>query len=637
VPNRKEAPKGGAPARPNPARPRWNAEALGLAAALVAGLLYLPALQHGWAWDDALLVATRGAGGAAAEGFRPFIGWLQRGEWWLGAGNPALFHFTGVLAHAVGTWLVFLLACHVGLSAGIAFVVALAFGAHPIHVESVAYVTGRPAMIAAIFSLAALLAARTSTLRTPEGFRSRTIGWAYGLYALAALSDDTALVVPFMLWGLDRWGQERVPARRRRTHYAVFLAIWIASCVLRLAFPASHVASLAERGIGAGQQGAALLLAAGSYLKILIWPYPMNAMRSLTAADAANVAGWAVTAAAVAALVGIGWWRRHHAPARAGLVILVLGLLPALPFPGLTAAYVSERSAYLASAGFCIVAGSLLAWMSSRLSPRPVVIAGMLLAAAAAVGTLARLPDWRDNVSLLASAAVADPRDPQPHLRLAEQHAAIGDAASALAALDRALDRDSTLAVAHTRRVLALGALGRWEEAEAAARRAIALAPGNAESWANLGDALARQGKMEEAVATSRHAVLLDSTNAVVWYNLGVSLAATNDIDGAARSYRRALAIDSTLVEAWNNIGALYGSMGLLEEARDAYAKAVDLAPATPQARMNLALAFLRLGDKTRAAEERRVLQRIDPSAARRLAEFFQEDATEPPQTAPGR
>ncbi len=637
MPNRKEAPKGGASAPQQAALPRRNADALGILAALVAGLLYLPALQHGWTWDDALLVASHGAGGAAVEGFRPFIGWLQRGEWWLGAGNPALFHFTGLIAHAVGTWLVFLLATHVGLSAVIAFVIALAFGAHPVHIESVVYATGRPAMIAAVFSIAAVLAARTPTLRGPHGARSRSIWWAYGLYALAALTDDTALVVPFILWGLDRWGPERVPAGPRRSHYAGFLVIWIVTSLLRVAFPAAHVATWVERGIAPGHELAALPLAAGAYLKLFLWPYPLNAMRSLSAADAANLAAWGVTLAGFVALAAIGWWRRHDAAARVGLVILVLGLLPALPFPGLTTAYVSERSAYLASAGFCVLAGSVLVWLSSRLSPLPVVIAGVLLAAAAGVATTARIPAWRNNVSLLQAAADADPSDPQPHLQLAEQHAAIGDAASALAELDRALARDSTLAEAHTRRVLTLGSLGRWEEAEAAARRAVALTPDNAESWANLGDALAQQGKMEEALVASRRAVTIDSTSAVVWYNYGVSLAAAQDIDGAAAAYRRALAVDSTMVEAWNNLGALYGSQGMLPEARDAYAKAVELSPTTSQARMNLALAYLRLGDKTRAAEERRVLQRIDPSAARRLAEFFQEDAPPDPKTPPSR
>ena len=139
-----------------------------------------------------------------------------------------------------------------------------------------------------------------------------------------------------------------------------------------------------------------------------------------------------------------------------------------------------------------------------------------------------------------------------------------------------------------------------------------------------------------KAIVASRRAVELDSTQALLWYNYGVSLAAAPDPVGATGAYRKALAIDSTHVGAWNNLGAIYGGQGRLEDARHAYEKAVELAPSSLQARMNLALAYLRLGDKERAAQERTVIQRIDPAAARQLAEFFQE-VDKPTTPAPGR
>ena len=105
---------------------------------------------------------------------------------------------------------------------------------------------------------------------------------------------------------------------------------------------------------------------------------------------------------------------------------------------------------------------------------------------------------------------------------------------------------------------------------------------------------------------------------------------------GATDAYRKALAIDSTHVGAWNNLGALYGGQGRLQEARHAYEKAVELAPASLQARMNLALAYLRLGEKQRAADERAAIQRLDPEAARQLAEFFK-DSDQPAAPAPAR
>lgn len=647
MPNRKEAPKGTSrqgrhatdarAGKPWLALPHLSPNALAVLSGFVAGLLYLPSLQYGWVWDDALLASTRGAGSAAAEGFRPLLGLLQRGEWMLGAGGPALFHFTNLILHAAGTWLFFHLAVHVGASAGIAFVAALLFGAHPVHVESVAFVSGRAAMMAAVFSMAALLAARIPAVRVSEGGGSRAIWWAYGLYAVAAFTDFTAVVTPFLLIGLDRWGSPRVSMTPRRTHYAGFFAICLASLALRFLLPAAPGATLAERGLPAGHAGAAVLHSLGDYLALLAWPHPLNAIRSLSAA-AATAAPWLPLVPLAALLAAFVWWRRHDPLARIGGLVVLLGIAPALPFPGLGLSYVAERLAYLPSVGICLLVASLLLWLAEppRGARAAAMAIGLALAGLAAYATVGRVPVWENDVALLQASAEASPHDPEPYLQLAGHHAAMGDAAAALAALDRAIDRDSTLAGAFSTRALALGTLGRWPEAEASARRATSLTPENAEAWANLGDALTQQGKAAEAIVASRRAVELDGTQALLWYNYGVSLAATQDAAGAMEAYQKALAIDSTHVGALNNLGAIHGGQGRLEEARDAYAKAVELAPSSLQARMNLALAYLRLGDRERAAQERTTIQRMDPAAARQLAEFFTE-IDQPAAPAPGR
>jgi Flp pilus assembly protein TadD len=306
-------------------------------------------------------------------------------------------------------------------------------------------------------------------------------------------------------------------------------------------------------------------------------------------------------------------------------MVLAAGIVAALPWPGTSAVYVAERAAYLPAAGIVLLFASLLRWAVERLAAGRLAALLLSIGAAgwAAWATAARIPVWRDNFSLLQAATVADPTDPMPWLELARQRTATGDPQSALQALDEAAKRGPSLEEIPTRQALLWGSLGRWAEAEEAARRATRLRPDDALAWANLGDALTQQSKSAEALEASRRAVSLDSTQAPIWYNYGVSLAATQDLEGAAAAYRRALAIDSTSVEAWNNLGAIYGSAGRLAEAGECYAKAVALAPGSVQARMNLALAYLRQGDKRRAAEQQQAIQRMDVDAARRLADMF--------------
>ena len=601
----------------------WDMPPIALAAVagLVCALLYAPALQYGWVWDDATIAAQHGVVPSAFS----LVQWLHYSEWHLGSGNPAIFHFTNLIVHGLGVALFFLFARHVAVSTRLAFLVALLFGGLPVHVESVAFITGRDAMLATVLILAGVLAARTATLCSPEGCRSRTIYWAYLLEALALRTHGLALVFPFLVVAVDRWGPAPVPLKLRRVHYSGFFAVWLVGLLVLFKEPLAPAATLVERGLPAGHAFAALAASAGEYVRMIACLSPLNAVRSLSPDAAAAASAWLPLLGGVLVVAAIAWSRRHDAAARCGAAVFALGILAVLPYPWTSNPFAAERLAYLASVGAVLLVASLLAPLASapRMARAFAMVAILAVAAVAGLASAKRVPVWQDNVTLLQASAAASPHDPEPYLQLAEHHAAMNDPLAALSALDQAIERDPQRAESYSRRALVLGTLMRWPEAEASARQATKLDPHSAEAWANLGDALAQQGRAAEAVAASRHAIDIDSTQAPLWYNLGVSLGAMQDTKGAANAYERALAIDSTDVGAWNNLGALYGGMGRLDDARRAYAKAVDIAPNSLQARMNLALAYLRLGDKEAAARERDVIQRLDPGAARQLAEFF--------------
>ncbi len=629
MPAKKEAKN--RPALATTAQPTLSPASLGILAAFVAAALYLPTLQYGWVWDDRLLVASRGAGGVGAEGFRPLASLFYRLEWALGFGTPLFAHLASIALHALATWLFYRLALHVGARPGISFTASLLFAAHPVHVEAVAYVSGRPDLLATVFSLAALLLARSAELCSPEGCRSWKIYPAYAAMAATVLSEEVAIVTPLVLVGLDRWGRTLVPWRRRMTHYSGFFAIVLVYWLVRftagggeaLAPGSAHATS----GIDAEARPWAVPMAFYEFLRMLVAPYPLNALRTLTAADVASWGSRIVPFLALAAFALLVRWRRRDPIARAGALVLALALLPALPFALLVGSFGEERAVYYASVGFCLLVASVYAWGVQRLPnlrPAPAMLA-IAIAAAAGVGTLARLPVWRDNVALLRAAAVAAPDDAAPHLALVDHYTAEGNWLAALAEIDRALAIEPRNHAAVSKQVGILSRLGRYAESEASARRAIELDPRDAVSYSNLADALIQQGKPAEALEAGRRAIELDSTLVNGWYNYGVVLASQGDAPGAIRAYEKAISLQPDNVLALNNLGALLGSTGRLTEARDLYIRLVGLAPNSIEARMNLALAYLRLGDRVNAGRERDTVRRLNPSAVRRLDEIFKE------------
>jgi len=668
----------GAGRRPRILSPRLQA----LLAAFFAFVLYLPATQYGWVWDDQLLAARQGLGGAAAEGFRPFAAFLYHLEYGLSYGTPQLSHLVSILLHALATWLFYWLALRVGARPGVAFAAAILFAAHPVHAEAVAYVSGRPDLLATVLSLGALLLARAGVAWMGGGLAGigqasaggrgggGLIGadawkqWlALALMAAALLSEEVALATPFVLVALDRWGPARTPLRSRRALYAAFFAIAVVYAVVRFAghagmtpqtpspsasaagepSPTATAAGAAAAtgttegastttaesasGIDAGARAWAIPFAFAQYLKILAFPFPLNALRTLKVADVASAAARIAPFLALALLAAFIWWRRRDPLARAGAILLLLPILPALPLPHFVGSYAEYRAIYYASVGFCFLVGSLytglaLGWPDLR----PTIAVGtVVLAAIAAFGTVLRTPVWRDNLTLLHAAAQADPRDPGPHLILAQGYASNGQWNLAIDEVNQVLAITPKDHGALARKAAFLSQLGRYQEAADAARQAIAVDPRDAMTYSNLCDALLQTGKIDDAVDAGRHAVEIDSTLVNGWYNYGVALSAHGDVDGAVHAYQKGLEIQPNNAIVMNNLGALLGSSGRLEEARDLYLKLVQVAPGSTEAHMNLALAYLRLGDRSNAAIEREKVKRMDPSAVAKLDAFFQE------------
>jgi Tfp pilus assembly protein PilF/2-polyprenyl-3-methyl-5-hydroxy-6-metoxy-1,4-benzoquinol methylase len=137
---------------------------------------------------------------------------------------------------------------------------------------------------------------------------------------------------------------------------------------------------------------------------------------------------------------------------------------------------------------------------------------------------------------------------------------------------------------------------GRYDEAAASYRKALALAPNLAELHFNLGTALHDQGRVAEAIACYRRALELRPDLVVAYNNLGNALAVCGQPDEAAASYARALAIAPDYVEARRNLAsAHYNAANALRDrgdvagAVDRYRAALTLRPDFAPAHANLA------------------------------------------------
>ena len=364
------------------------------------------------------------------------------------------------------------------------------------------------------------------------------------------------------------------------------------------------------------QHGLLVARSLAEYTLLALWPFttlrpihysplPLPLDRPVT---------WLALPAALAVLGGVAFWlrrdRRSGSLALAALLALlpVLNLLP-LELGGGT--FVAERFLLFPLALLALSISQLpippLAAFSapaSRLSPhvsRLTFYYALALWFVAAVATVQwTVPHWRDERALWEWGLRRAPQSSTPYTNLALVAVNGGDPAGGLALAEAALARDPNEDSAHNHRGLALFHLGRYEEAEAAFRRAIDLAPDNALYRSNLAGALREQGRLQEAERVLlEEALPRDPSLWVAHFNLGLVYLRADRPDLAAQALEGALglappdqraAVEATLRQTqdparWLRLGDLLlangeaeGALGALAQAEALGAGAIDVA-----------------------------------------------------------
>lgn len=134
-----------------------------------------------------------------------------------------------------------------------------------------------------------------------------------------------------------------------------------------------------------------------------------------------------------------------------------------------------------------------------------------------------------------------------------------------------------------------LAALGQYERALYAARKAVELTPNDPRAWSDLGRVLVQARQWREALACFDRAVVLDSTYTDGWHNLGTALKQLGQIEPAFEALKRALLLDATRAETYLTLGNLLVDVDQLEDALVCFERAAHHDPGMAKARTRLA------------------------------------------------
>ena len=261
-------------------------------------------------------------------------------------------------------------------------------------------------------------------------------------------------------------------------------------------------------------------------------------------------------------------------------------------------------------------AGMALAWSDPR---RPALLYLMLAAFAAAVAAFYVFARYRfplvPILILFAAHAAVRARD-----RRALRPALAGLAIAAIVTGWPIVSVAGTRALSYANLGIGFADEGRLDEAMAAYRTSIDLAPGEPETHYNFAVALAGASRDEEAATELVTVLRLDPSYAAAHDNLGVLLARRGNFADAERHFREASRLDPSSAMSRNNLGNVVLEQGRADEAVRFYEEALRIAPDYVEARMNLVSALARAGRREDALREANEVLRRDPSNAEAAA-----------------
>jgi tetratricopeptide (TPR) repeat protein len=557
------------------------------------------------------------------------------------------YHLTNLLLHVVNVLLLFGVLRRMTGDFWPSALAAALFAVHPIHVESVAWVTERKDVLSTFFGLLALRA-----------YAAYAAAPGLGRYLLVALALTCGLMakpmlvtLPVALLLLDYWPLRRLAP----TGLARLLVEKLPLIALAVAFGALTIIAQQEMKAVASLEtlpvDARLGNALVSYVRYLgkaLWPthlapfypHPLDELPLGQVLGAGAllvvVSVLAVAAARRLPYLAVGWF---------------WFLLTLAPVSGLLQAggqALADRFAYVPHIGLYVALAwglrDLLAW---RPAIRPAAVVAVLVALTAClVLTRRQVGHWRDSVTLwrhtiavtepnavahhnlglalneqgkrreamkeFATALKVRPGMPDAHFNLAETLFQEGRLEEAAPHYRAALANAPGMADAHNRLGMISLLRGKADEAVARFRQALEVKPELADAHGNLGVVFLHQGKLAEATEHSRRALELNPDYTKGHHTLALCYLRQGKPEQAAGHLGEVLRAQPRLAEAHNLLGLALGRQGRWAEAASRHRQANELAPREARYRADLAYTLTRLGEKDAARAEYRAASELD-------------------------
>jgi len=499
-------------------------------------------------------------------------------DWQLYGNNAGGHHITNLIFHIANTLILFMVMKRMTSVLWQSAFVAALFALHPLHVESVAWISERKDVLSTFFLLLTMWA-YLRYIKSPNIARYLLTLFTF---VLGLMAKPMLVTLPFILLLLDYWPLARIDHFRWRTLYRLifekipFIILSMVSSVITFFAQQSGGAVATLTMISIKYRVYNAFISYVQYIIKMIWPVRLAVFYPHPRQNVSVF--YAIASAGFLLVITILVFRfaKNHRYLVTGWFWYLGTLLPVIGLAQVGSQAMADRYSYITLTGLFIIIAWGLPELLGKWPQRKIVlwISSLMVLSALAVCANLQLRYWKNSITIF-------------------QHA---------------LNVTKNNYMAHFCMTPMLLEQGRVEEAIRHSSEAVRIKPDYADAINALGASLYRAGKIDEAIGHYERALEIDSHVAMAHLNLASAYLMKGDFAQAVWHYEMAEKTQDMIIpddpNILNGIGYAFANSGEFEKAISLYYKALKIVPDSINIRLNLGFALVGSGRLEEAIKE---------------------------------
>ncbi|TAL59006.1 MAG: tetratricopeptide repeat protein [Bacteroidetes bacterium] len=524
--------------------------------------------------------------------------------------DPFGYHLVNLIFHLLGTLFVFLIIKKLSGNGLVAFITALLFGIHPLHVESVAWISERKDVLYGFFFLGALYLyvlpplLPKGSISTTSPLLRREFRWGLCLlfFSLSLLSKAQAVVLPMVFFVID-FLMNRKFTKKTILEKIPFFVLAVAFGLLAIKVQGKAGAMQTFQYFPFYERILFSCYALITYLHKLILPINLSCFYPYPETnDKINTVWVYISPAVLLALAFVIWkYFRESKVVLFGMAFFLLTIILVLQLLPIGDALYADRYTYIPSIGlFFITAHFIAPLLKNRL---------LLLMATAYLLfccylTFQRTKVWHDSITLYTDAinkgykaAIIYNNRGAVLSDSTRNEEALKDFASLVKLKPRYPNGWRNKGLIHVR-------LKQNEEAISSFSEAIKHFPADASNYLSRGTICVEKNEFEKAIRDFSKIIELNPKSGEGYYARSEAYGKSNKLTEALADINKAIEFSPDNGQAYNNRGIIYSMGGKFQEALNDFTRSLELNPDNLSAYTNRALSYKGMGKYTEALQD---------------------------------